>query len=363
MVAAQAAADAAAARYEATLAGHAQLENQLAQTQQHIAETEAVAKVLTKQVQAIAARAYVTAGEPAVGALFSGDDVLDLGRSTRLLDRANAPNVATIDRLAAAKEDLDRDHARVVAAEKESAQLLASLQSESNRVQQELTAAGNAKAQIEQRIEQVKQQAIQDDARETEERRGRGRDHHDDAPDAVDDRHDETEHADDEAQHTDDEAHDADDEAEPTAAASATVGEPGLPGARSGELRRQLGRAAFGRTNAPGRRHDGRAGTPDVAIVSGTITQQYGSLQGNGVFLRGRRRQLVLVLPPRFVRGWSAPRRAGRSDRLRRHHRQRRRRRAAHALRVPPGRRRRRQSVPDRAPYLLSAPRHVPWRA
>ena len=259
MVAAQAAADAAAARYEAALAGHARLEDELAQTQQRIAETEAVAKVLTKQVQAIAARAYVTAGEPAVGALFSGDDVLDLGRSTRLLDRANAPNVATIDRLAAAKEDLDRDHARVAAAEKESAQLLASLQSESNRVQQELTAAGNAKAQIEQRIEQVKQQAIQDDARETEERAVAGVTTTTTRP-ARSTTHDhETEHADDQADHADDEAHDADDEAEPTAAASATAGEPGLPGARSGELRRQLGRAAFGRTNAPRRRHDGRA--------------------------------------------------------------------------------------------------------
>ena len=57
------------------------------------------------------------------------------------IDRANAPNVATIDRLAAAKDDLDRDRAHVVAAEKESTQLLASLQAESNRVQEELTAA------------------------------------------------------------------------------------------------------------------------------------------------------------------------------------------------------------------------------
>ena len=56
------------------------------------------------------------------------------------------------------------------AAEKDAAQLVASLQAESNRVQQELTAAGNAKAQIEQRFVQIQQKAIQNDARETEER-------------------------------------------------------------------------------------------------------------------------------------------------------------------------------------------------
>ena len=170
MVAAQAAADAAAARYEAALAGHAQLEDQLAQTQQRIAETEAVAKVLTKQVQAIAARAYVTAGEPAVGALFVGRRCAR-SRSQHPAARSCERAERRHDRSPRGGEGGSRPRpTRVVAAEKESAQLLASLQSESNRVQQELTAAGNAKAQIEQRIEQVKQQAIQDDARETEER-------------------------------------------------------------------------------------------------------------------------------------------------------------------------------------------------
>ena len=287
MVAAQAAADAAAARYEAALAGHAQLEDQLAQTQQRIAETEAVEKVLTKQVQAIAARADVTAGEPAVGALFAGDDVLDLGRSTRLLDRANAPNVATIDRLAAAKDDLDRDRARVVTAEKDSARLLASLQSESNRVQQELTAAGNAKAQIEQRIEQVRQQAIQDDARETEERAVAGVTTTTTRP----------------ARSTPTTAKPNTPTTKPTTPTTKPTTPttkpnqppppPPPPGNRVCPVHGPVSFVdSWGAPRSGGRTHQGvdmmaARGTPDVAIVSGTITQQYGTLQGNGVFLKG----------------------------------------------------------------------------
>jgi murein DD-endopeptidase MepM/ murein hydrolase activator NlpD len=288
MVAAQAAADAAAARYEAALAGHAQLEDRLAQTQQRIVETEAVAKVLTKQVQAIAARAYVTAGEPAVGALFAGDDVLDLGRSTRLLDRANAPNVATIDRLAAAKEDLDRDHARVVAAEKEAAQLLASLQSESNRVQQELTAAGNAKAQIEQRIEQVRQRAIQDDARETEARAVAG-------ATTTTTRATRSTTTTTTAKPTTPTTKPTTPTTKPTTTTT-KPNQPPPPPPTGNRVCPVHGPVSFvdswGAPRSGGRTHQGvdmmaARGTPDVAIVSGTITQQYGSLQGNGVFLRG----------------------------------------------------------------------------
>ena len=49
---------------------------------------------------------------------------------------------------------------------------------------------------------------------------------------------------------------------------------------------------SWGAPRSGGRTHQGvdmmaARGTPDVAIVSGTITQQYGSLQGNGVFLQG----------------------------------------------------------------------------
>jgi murein DD-endopeptidase MepM/ murein hydrolase activator NlpD len=285
MVAAQAAADAAAARYEAALAGHAQLEDRLAKTQQHIVETEAQAQVLTKQVQAIAARAYVTAGEPAVGALFSGDDVLDLGRSTRLLDRANAPNVAIIDRLAAAKDDLDRDRARVVAAEKESAQLLASLQAESSRVQQELTAAGDAKAQIERRIEQVRQQAVLDHARETEERAVAGVTTTTTRPSR--------------STTTTKPKTTTTTPATPTTKPTTTTTKPNQPppppppGNRVCPVRGPVSFVdSWGAPRSGGRTHQGvdmmaARGTPNVAIVSGTITPQYGSLQGNGVFLKG----------------------------------------------------------------------------
>jgi murein DD-endopeptidase MepM/ murein hydrolase activator NlpD len=288
MVAAQAAADAAAARYEAALAGHAQLEDQLAQTQQRIAATEVRERVLTKQVQAIAARAYVNAGEPAVGALFSGNDLLDLGRSTRLLDRANAPNVATIDQLTAVHDDLDRDRARVAVAEKDSAQLLASLQAESNRVQQELAAAGNAKTQIEQRIEQVKQQAIQDAARATEARAVAGVTTTTTRPSKST------------TTTTKPKTTSPTPTTKPTTTTTkptTTTTKPTQPPPPSGNRVCPVhGPVSFvdswGAPRSGGRTHQGvdmmaARGTPDVAIVSGTITQQYGSLQGNGVFLKG----------------------------------------------------------------------------
>ena len=67
-----------------------------------------------------------------------------------------------------------------------------------------------------------------------------------------------------------------------------------------------------------------------------------------------RRRQLVLVLPPRPLRGRAASRRPGRGGRVHRQQRERRRRRDPHPLRVPPGPRRRGEPVSDRAPDLLS---------
>ena len=289
--------------------------------------------------------------------------MLDLGRSTRLLDRANAPNVATIDRLAAAKEDLDRDHARVVAAEKESAQLLASLQSESNRVQQELTAAGNAKAQIEQRIEQVKQQAIQDDARETEERAVAGVTTTTTRP----------------ARSTSTTTKPNTPTTKPTTPTTKPTTPttkpnqppppPPPPGNRVCPVHGPVSFVdSWGAPRSGGRTHQGvdmmaARGTPDVAIVSGTITQQYGSLQGNGVFLRGDDGNSYWYFHLDSYAG--GPRRVaqgevigyvgttGNADGG-----------APHThFEYHPGGGAAVESVPDRAPDLLSAPRCVAWRA
>ena len=150
--AAQSAANAASARYEEALATRAQLEADVQKTRQRLEEAEAQEKVLEGFVQAIAVRAYVNSAEPTVQVLFEGDAVLDLSRTTRLLDRANAPNLATIDALVKVQDELAKEHDRLAAAEEESKGLIATLEEESERVQAELAAASEARRQIEARV-------------------------------------------------------------------------------------------------------------------------------------------------------------------------------------------------------------------
>ena len=111
-------------------------------TQDRITDAEGREETLQQTVQEIAVRAYVGAGEPVAGALlFGGDDVLDFGRTTRLLDSANAPNVDAIDELEGVHADLERDRDHLAASKDESDELLAQLDTETKTVQDELLVA------------------------------------------------------------------------------------------------------------------------------------------------------------------------------------------------------------------------------
>ena len=159
MASAQKAADAAAQRYETALAAHAQLEQDLALTQDRITEAEGREETLQQTVQEIAVRAYVGAGEPVAGALlFGGDDVLDFGRTTRLLDSANAPKIDAIDELEGVQADLERDRDHLAASKDESDELLAQLDTETKTVQDELLVADRTRQELETQYAQEQQQ-------------------------------------------------------------------------------------------------------------------------------------------------------------------------------------------------------------
>jgi murein DD-endopeptidase MepM/ murein hydrolase activator NlpD len=286
LAAAQTAADEAAAKYEAALSGRAQLEQQLGELSQRIDAAQAREAALEKTVQQIALRAYMGAGEPVVGSvLFSGEDLLDIGRSARLLDRANAPNIDAIDELSAVRADLGRDQSRVTAAKQEAEHLVADLGSESQRVQDELASAESARRDIEARFSQEQQAKAIAAARAA--------------------------------------AVAAQQQRVKAATVSGSAGKSTSPSTRPSSPPRtssttphgnpSTGPASpppvsshivcpvrgavsfidsFGAPRSGGRSHQGvdmmaAEGTPNVATVSGTVRQQQGALQGNGVFLSG----------------------------------------------------------------------------
>jgi peptidoglycan LD-endopeptidase LytH len=297
LAAAQDAADAAAGRYEEALAEHARLERELEETQQRIEAAEVREAVLEEVVEQIALRAYLGGGEPAVGAvLFAGDDILDLERSTRLLDRANAPKLDAIDELAAVRDDLETNRARVTAAEDESDQLVAELDTEARRVQEQLRTAEATRRDIETRY--AREQAAIAAARQAAAAAAAQR-----AAAAA-------------------AAQQAAAAAQPppaptpcTAARPAAQNPPPVapppgtnppspptrpppppPPVSSNIVCPIRGAVSFvdswGAARSGGRRHQGvdlmaASGTPNVAVVSGSVAQRQGALQGNGVFLSG----------------------------------------------------------------------------
>jgi murein DD-endopeptidase MepM/ murein hydrolase activator NlpD len=281
LAAAQTAADEAAAKYEAALSGRAQLEQQLEELGQRIDAAKAKEAALAKTVQQIALRAYMGAGEPVVGAvLFSGDDLLDIGRSARLLDRANAPNVNAIDELSAVRDDLGRDQARVTAAKQESEHLVSDLATQSQRVQDQLASAASARRDIEARFTQEQQAKAIAAARAA-------------AAAAKPPR-----------AKTSPVTGSAGKATTPTTRGSTPTTKPTTPTTRPTSpppvnthivcpVRGAVSFIdSFGAPRSGGRSHQGvdmmaAEGTPNVATVSGTIKQQQGALQGNGVFLTG----------------------------------------------------------------------------
>jgi murein DD-endopeptidase MepM/ murein hydrolase activator NlpD len=230
----------------------------------------------------------VTSGEPPPGAvLFSGgDELLDLGRSTTLLDRASAPNLEAIDALESIRDDLDHEREQFVHAKEASADLLVTLESESANVQDELLVAEQTRRDLDARFqeEQVQQYyAALRQAQAQEQARANA-----------------TTAATRPAQSAP--------ATPPTRPATPTTrpttpttqkptNPPPQPPPSSGDIVCPVRGAvsfvdSWGAPRSGGRTHQGvdlmsAAGTPNVAVVSGTITQKSGSLSGNGVYLSG----------------------------------------------------------------------------
>ena len=286
LAAAQKAADAAAGRYETALAAHAQLEQDLELTQHRITDAERREQTLQQTVEKIAVRAYVGAGEPVAGALFfGGDDLLDFGRTTRLLDSANAPNVAAIDELDAVHSDLERDRDHLAAAKDDSDKLLAQLDTETKTVQDELLVADHTRRQLETQFAQEQQQQQQlrlvAAARQAEAaaraQATTTKPPASGAPTARPSATPTTKPA-----------------TKPTSTPTTKPANPPPPtGNRVCPVRGSVSFVdSWGAPRSGGRSHEGvdmmaARGTPNVAIVAGTVTQKVGALAGNGVYLSG----------------------------------------------------------------------------
>ena len=293
LAAAQSAADAAAARYERALQRDAALSEQLAQTQLRISAAETRERGLRRAVQAIAVQAYVQAAEPTgPTVLFAGNDVLDLGRSTRLLDRANAPNLETIDKLVTVQGELDRDRTHLRETREASKKLLKQLDEDGKRVQSELVAAGNATEEIQARLAREQQAAAA--AREAQARALAAATSTTSAPRATA-REDSPTVA----------AGDHNTNAPPTTSRPSPPPPPDdpppppppPPPVSTGKVLCPIrGPVSFVDSwHAPrsgGRLHEGvdimaPMGSINQAVVSGTIDERFGARQGNGIFLFG----------------------------------------------------------------------------
>ncbi|HEX5614258.1 MAG TPA: peptidoglycan DD-metalloendopeptidase family protein [Acidimicrobiia bacterium] len=255
-------ADELAARYEVAYTRQAELETEVLRLRADLEAKESEARVLRRAVNERAATAYKQSGSLAfVPALFE-PDILAMERRVRLFENANAVGNETLDRLGAVTEDLGVRREQLDAAladqrvavdqlARDSAELqdrLEAMQELRSRLEDEL-AAEEAAARAAAAAERARQEA---EARRLAELR-RNQQQDDDDPDTTP-------------------TPDADIVC-PIRGAVSFVDSWGAP--RSG-----------------GRRHQGvdlmsPFGTPNVAVVSGTVSHKSGNLSGLGVYLYG----------------------------------------------------------------------------
>jgi murein DD-endopeptidase MepM/ murein hydrolase activator NlpD len=265
VVAAQKAADEAAARYEDAQVRLAGISEEVAQLEQQIDAREAESAALRVIVDRRAVTAYKDTGT-GVEFFTTGDEPLDAARREKLLDEAGARDNAAVSRLARVQEDLDRRRDDLQARRSEQQSLLDELRAETSRLEADLVAAQKAQA------------AAEDQARRRE-------------------------RADESA---------ATPVPSTPAPAASTVGGLVCP---------VRGAVTFVDSwHAPrpgGRLHEGvdlmsPRGTPNVAIVSGTVTMKAGSVSGNGVHLQGDNGDLYYYLHLDSYEG--GPRRVSQGD-------------------------------------------------
>ncbi|GMU77618.1 MAG: hypothetical protein AMXMBFR46_04170 [Acidimicrobiia bacterium] len=244
---AQAASDAAAARFQEATAKHDALADEIAGIEARIA----AGRARTAELRAITRQRAVTAyksrqvGGGSTGAVFSGGDPLRQLRRTTLLQHANAEDDAAVDRLRVLDEDLGIQKAELGRKKEEAAQVVARLEVERTALAASVAAAQGAYDELVNRLarEAASRAAAEAAARRTV-----------------------------------------------SSARRAASGSSGTPVA--GFLCPVRGSFTndFGDARSGGRSHAGidvfaGTGTPVVAVKSGTLTLEQGGAGGNAAYL------------------------------------------------------------------------------
>jgi murein DD-endopeptidase MepM/ murein hydrolase activator NlpD len=245
VAAAQKVADEATARYEAAQVRLGELWVETTRLQQQIDAGEEQTAALRIAAERRAVTAYKESGS-GIEFFSAAADPLDAARRQKLLDEANARDNAAVSRLARVQDDLDEQRSDLDARRSEQQSLLDQFREETGRLEADLVAAQKAQAAAEEEVRRAK--ASENAARP--------------APPP----------------------------------APAPVSAP-MAVASAGNLVCPVrGPVTFVDSwHAPrpgGRLHEGvdlmsPRGTPNVAVVSGTVTMKSGPVSGNGVHLRG----------------------------------------------------------------------------
>jgi murein DD-endopeptidase MepM/ murein hydrolase activator NlpD len=257
---AQGRADQAAAAYEQAVAREGELAAEVATATAALEANRAKIAELESMLSDWAVQAYVGSGGAATEFSVSGTgDVLDIGRRTRLMSAAAEPQDGAVDQLEGLKEDLQIEADRLEAARAEAETVRAEMQERSATVNRELERASQLEADLEARFA-----AEQEAARRAEQARR----------DAA--------------------ARDAAARAQATRGSSRARASAPTPGANI--ICPINGAVSFvdswGAARSGGRHHQGTdmmspGGTPNVAVVSGTVSHKTGNLSGLSVYLRG----------------------------------------------------------------------------
>jgi murein DD-endopeptidase MepM/ murein hydrolase activator NlpD len=259
-------ADDLTARYEAAYARQSELETQIARLHDEVATKEQRAGTLRVAVAARAAEAYKSSGRLAFVPALWEPDVLAMQRRVRLLEQVNAEGNDVIDELGALGEDLEAKRAELESALAEQRALVTSLRDDASALEDRLVAAQELRARLADRLAQEEAfAAVVEEQRAAQARAQRQQ----------------------AAQTT-----------QPSAAPAVSSSGSGddAPAPRASIVCPIAGAVSFvdswGAPRSGGRRHQGvdlmaAPGTPNVAVVSGTVSQQSGSLSGLGVYLYG----------------------------------------------------------------------------
>ncbi|MBM3675578.1 MAG: hypothetical protein FJW88_11675 [Actinobacteria bacterium] len=256
VAAAQTAANAAAAEYQRTLSEQARVEAAIDATEQSIRGFAKRYEALRRATSERAVAAYKRGGSLPTLA-FESENAMDSMRRTTLVGNATDRDRDLMERANAAREDLEARRSELDAQREQQAQLVARARSQVGQVTSRLQSARATQQKLADELRRAEAAAAAELARVATSRRA-------------------------------------------AAVPARSVAPRGLPVPAStvvdGLVCPVAGPRAFSNdwmaARPGGSRHEGTdifspRGTPNVAVIGGTITQKYGSRQGNGVHLNG----------------------------------------------------------------------------